>query len=158
MFTCYHVHFVGPEWHKPILFFFMWVSIYVCECMICSDILLYDFKLRLNTCCEILVMNVSSYSRVNRLDKNIWKHIEDSSFPPGSNPYFEKHLSRSNVLSCSWDVQKKQQTGAHWTGIDTQLGVTLMSSKAFSPFCLFSFNISWCVQVDSLTVGHRWFT
>lgn len=48
----------------------------------------------------------------------------------------------------SWDVQqKKQQTGAHWTGIDTQLGVALMSRKAVFSFFLFSFCYSWSVQI-----------
>lgn len=63
-------------------------------------------------------------------------------------PDFEKHLGRSNVPSCSWDVQqKKQQTGAHWTVIDTQLEVALMSRKAVFSFFLFTFKCSWSVQV-----------
>lgn len=51
---------------------------------------------------------------------------------------FEKHLSRSKVPFCSRDVQQEeQQTGARRTGIDTQLGVSVMSWKAaFSLFCL----------------------
>lgn len=57
----------------------------------------------------------------------------------GFDPDFEKHLSRSNVPSCSWDVQqKKLQTGTHWTGIDAQLGGALMSRKAVFSFFLLS--------------------
>lgn len=67
---------------------------------------------------------------------------------PSGSIQTEKPLRGSNVSSCSRDVrQRKQQTGPHWTGIDTELGGALMSREAVFSFFLFTFSCSSSVHI-----------
>lgn len=59
---------------------------------------------------------------------------------------------KSNILSQSLDVQQKSQnTRTHWSRIDTQLGVSLMSRKAVFSIFLFNTNSS-----SSIQIKQRW--
>lgn len=69
-----------------------------------------------------------------------------------------RSIWKSNILSQSLDVQQKSQnTRTHWSRIDTQLGVSLMSRKAvflFSFLTLIAAHLFRLNSVDSEKV-HR---
>lgn len=63
-----------------------------------------------------------------------------------------RSIWKSNILSQSLDVQQKSQnTRTHWSRIDTQLGVSLMSRKAVFSIFLFNTNSS-----SSIQIKQRW--
>lgn len=107
---------------QPSLLTFL--SVETCQCVregeetcICGSILCTDriFCAFANTVCLLMLLAIG--------------HPPDFLFL--FDPDFKKHLSSSNIQSCSLQSQK-EPTGANRAGIDTQLEATLMGGEAFS--------------------------